>query len=185
MRPTGPRSPGPGGLDSERTRPAGEIEHRRADQQEDEAPPEVHIDSQDARALDRARGDQDHAVKREQQSERQPKVSHFFHFVAGPHPRDLCLRGLRRSALLRRYRTFHQNRRFSATVSTETTRPSAAGRLYHTSRSSAIRGVRLYTSPDNSPDGRARVITLTAMVTMKHDVQAQMAPQKFCAMSDG
>src|SRR5438094_492981 len=125
MRPTGARSPGPGGLDSERTRPAGEIEHRRADQQEDEAPPEVHIDSQDARALDRARGDQDHAVKREQQSERQPKVSHFFHFVAGPHPRDLCLRGLRRSALLRRYRTFHQNRRFSATVSTETTRPSA------------------------------------------------------------
>src|SRR5438874_12420508 len=80
MRPTGARSPGPGGLDSERTRPAGEIEHRRADQQEDEAPPEVHIDSQDARALDRARGDQDHAVKRELQSERQPKVSPDFTF---------------------------------------------------------------------------------------------------------
>src|SRR5436190_22994064 len=79
----------------------------------------------------------------------------------------------------------HQKITFNAAVQTRTTTPRIAGRRYQAIALSSECGVSPYTRPFNSGSGFGEVARLTAIVTRKHAVHAQIAPQKFCAMSDG
>src|SRR5262249_58695846 len=84
-------------------RAAREIHHCASEDQQHDAPPQVDVDAEDQRALDRAAGDQDHAVEREQQAERKTEIAH----------------------------RAHQNSMLRASVSASTAIPTVAGRVYH------------------------------------------------------
>src|SRR5580765_8425953 len=139
------------------TRACCQAEEQPAEHQHHHAPPEIDVDADDTDADEDAVPQENAAADREEHAEGQTEVE----------------------------RVVHRNTTFSKTSRTATAMPSGSGRLYHGKAPSSGCGVSPYTRPRSCSSGGAVVRRLMMMVTTKQVDHAQIAPQKFCAMSDG
>ena len=120
---------------------------------------------------------QDDAQRNEQHSDGKTNIKHrnspvsLLNFPASPQQRS--------------EHSDYQKMMFKITAITSTTIPSVAGRAYQLFASSCAFSVSEYTNPTKSFSSRGFVTKLITIVTTKQVVHAQIAVQKFCAISLG